>query len=79
MKRTVSMYEAKAHLSRVVMEVERTRQRVTITRHNKPVVDIVAHVEPADPLKQEPSLEGARFLADPCAPVDPADWPPEQR
>ena len=79
MKHTVSIYEAKAHLSRVVTEVERTRRPITITRHNRPVVDVVAHVVPADPLKQDARLKGARFLADPCAPVDPADWPMDQR
>ena len=75
MNRTVSTYEAKAHLSKLIAEVEQTRKPVTICRNRKPVVDLVAHVERANPLKQAPALKGAVFHGDPCAPVHPDDWP----
>lgn len=78
MKR-VSTYEAKAHLSRLIAEVQRTGKPVTICRNNQPVVDIVPHRQGHDPLDQDPALKGARFLGDPCAPASVADWPESAR
>lgn len=77
--KTVSTYEAKAHLSRLIAEVQRTGKPVTICRNNHPVVDIVPHREVPDPLQQTPQLMGARFLCDPCAPVCSEDWPESAR
>jgi antitoxin (DNA-binding transcriptional repressor) of toxin-antitoxin stability system len=31
------------------------------------------------PLRQDSSLKGAHFVADPCSPVDERDWPKELR
>jgi antitoxin (DNA-binding transcriptional repressor) of toxin-antitoxin stability system len=31
------------------------------------------------PLRQDTSLKGARFVGDPCSPVDERDWPKEAR
>lgn len=75
----VSTYEAKANLSRLISEVERTGHPVTICRNNQPVVDIVPHRETRDPLEQAPQLEGARFHGDPCAPLSAEDWPETAR
>lgn len=75
MRISVSTYEAKAHLSRLLAEVEKTGRTVTICRNKKPVVDLVAHRPAKDPLKQDPLLRGARFVGDPCKLVDEADWP----
>jgi len=77
--RSVSTYDAKAHLSRLIAEVERTGKPVTICRNNQPVVDIVPHRGSDDPLEQAPQLKGARFLGDPCAPVPVEDWPESAR
>lgn len=77
--KAVSTYEAKAHLSRLIAEVERTGKPVTICRNNLPVVDIVPHRESHDPLEQAPHLRGARFQGDPCAPVAVEDWPETAR
>lgn len=54
--KSVSTYEAKAHLSRLIAEVERTGKPVTICRNNHPVVDIVPHRESHDPLEQSDHL-----------------------
>jgi prevent-host-death family protein len=77
--KNVSTYEAKAHLSRLIAEVERTGTPVTICRNNRPVVDIVPHRDSHDPLTQAPHLAGARFHDDPCAPADQDDWPETAR
>jgi prevent-host-death family protein len=75
----VSTYEAKAHLSKLLATVQKTGNPITICRNKKPVADLVAHQEAADPLQQDPSLRGARFHGDPCRLVDEADWPTELR
>ena len=77
----MNLYEAKTTLSRLVNEVCATRSPVTICKNGKPVVDLTVHQgsDPDDPLKQDPLLRGARFLGDPCAPVDPEDWPEDLR
>jgi prevent-host-death family protein len=77
--KSVSTYEAKAHLSRLIAEVQRTGKPVTICRNNRPVVDIVPHHESHDPLDQAPQLKGAQFLGDPCAPISAQDWPESAR
>ena len=77
--KSVSTYEAKAHLSRLIAEVQKTGTPVTICRNNRPIVDIVPHREPHDPLEPAPHLQGARFLGDPCAPVAAEDWPESAR
>jgi prevent-host-death family protein len=38
---TVSIYEAKANLSRLIAEVERTGEEIVIRRHNVPVAKLV--------------------------------------
>ena len=77
--KTISIYQAKAHLSRLIAEVRRTGKPITICRNREPVVDLVVHREPRDLLRQDPSLKGAVFHCDPCAPVDREDWPDELR
>ena len=79
MKTAVNIYEAKAHLSRLIAEVLRTGKPITICRNGKPVVDLVAHRKPGNPLKQDPSLKGAVFHGDACAPAGQEDWPEDQR
>jgi len=39
---TVPLGEARDHLSEMVAEVQRTHERVTITRHGKPAVVLLA-------------------------------------
>lgn len=77
--KSVSTYEAKAHLSKLIAEVQKTGTPVTICRNNRPVVDIVPHRESRDPLEQAPQLKGARFLGDPCALASAEDWPESAR
>jgi prevent-host-death family protein len=42
MGRQVGVLEAKTHLSNLITEIETSGEMVTITRHGKPVVHIVA-------------------------------------
>jgi antitoxin (DNA-binding transcriptional repressor) of toxin-antitoxin stability system len=79
MRKKVNIYDAKAHLSRLIAELQRTGEPITICRNHEPVADLVPHRKRGDPLKPHPSLKGARFHGDPCAPVGKEDWPEELR
>ena len=79
MRPTLNIYEAKAHLSKLIAEVERTGKAITICRNGEPVVDLVRHRHASDPLVQDPSLGAAAYHGDPCAPVGQEDWPEELR
>jgi len=75
----INVYEAKAHLSKLIGRVEKGHETIVICRHGKPVADLVSHTPHEDPLAQDPSLKGAAFAGDPCAPVAEEDWPQELR
>jgi prevent-host-death family protein len=42
MRATSSVYEAKAKLSALINQVQRTREPVLLTRHGKPVAQLIA-------------------------------------
>lgn len=73
--KTINLYEAKTHLSKLVAEVENGGERIVLCRNGVPVADMIAHEKPATNTRPAPELAGARFLGDPCAPLDESDWP----
>ncbi len=75
----VNIYDAKAHLSRLIAEVEDSGRPVIICRNNEPVADLVPHRAVANPLVQDPHLAGAKYRCGPCAGVDERDWAAESR
>ncbi len=79
MRKAINIYEAKAHLSKLIAELQQTGEGITICRNHKPVADLVPHRKSEDPLKQDPRLRGAVFRGDPCAPIDAEDWPEDLR
>jgi len=74
-----NIYEAKARLSKLIHQVEKTRKAVTISRNGVPVADLVPHLSITNPLEQDKDLVGARYHCDPTLGVDERDWPIEQR
>jgi antitoxin (DNA-binding transcriptional repressor) of toxin-antitoxin stability system len=79
MTTAMNIYDAKAHFSKIVSEVERTGVHVVIYRHKVPVVEIVPLRAKSDPLITESGLKGAVFAGDPTAPLSPEDWPEGRR
>jgi len=75
MTTAMNIYNAKAHFSKIVSEVERTGIHVVIFRHKFPVAEIVTLRKKSDPLITNSALKGATFVGDPCAPLSPDDWP----
>jgi prevent-host-death family protein len=71
----INIYDAKAHLSHVVSEVERTGRRVVICRNRKPVADLVPHRAMSDPFEVDPALKGVVIHGDPAEALPPEDWP----
>jgi prevent-host-death family protein len=59
--RTVSIYEAKTHLSRLVAQVEQGEE-IEITRHGRPVARLVP--PPPRPKRRLGLLEGQGFVPD---------------
>jgi len=75
----INIYDAKAHLSKLILQVQDSGMPVTICRNNVPVVDLVPHSTVENPLKQDPALKGAHYIGDPFQGVDEEDWPQEDR
>jgi len=72
----INLYEAKTHLSRLIVELERGEDRIVLCRNGVPVADLTPHAKQSTSSREpDPELAGARFEADPCAPLDEADWP----
>ncbi len=46
---SVTIYEAKTHLSKLIAEVERTGEEIVIRRHNVPVAKLVPFRASAEP------------------------------
>ncbi len=73
--KTVNLYEAKAHLSKLIAEIEADGELVVLCRNGIPVADIVPHKPSGAAVGPDPELAGAQYLGDPCAPLDASDWP----
>jgi antitoxin (DNA-binding transcriptional repressor) of toxin-antitoxin stability system len=84
--KVVSIYEAKAHLSKLIASLEGSEDRIVLCRHGVPVADLIPHRKEAPLLEPNPALVGARFLGlSPVAKTDSAEkhtemieeeWPP---
>jgi len=73
--KTINLYEAKTHLSKLIAEIEAEGERVILCRNGVPVADLVRHQPSAADVEPDPELAGARYVSDPCAPLDESDWP----
>jgi prevent-host-death family protein len=60
---SVSIYEAKSQLSRLIAEVERTGEEIVIRRHNVPVAKLVPF-RPVIPPRQLGGWEGQMEMSD---------------
>ena len=76
---TITIYEAKTHLSRLIAQVEKTGRPVTICRGRKPVVEIVRRRAAKDLRKRDPKLSEVKFFCDPSEPLTAEMWPAEYR
>lgn len=71
----VNTHEAKTRLSALIAAVLEGREEVTICRNGIPAVKLVrVEHHPEDHFRQDPSLK-ALCHEDPCAPLEPEDWP----
>ncbi len=60
--KVVSIYEAKAHLSKLIASLEAGEERIVMCRHGVPVADLIPHRKEAPLLQPDPALVGARFV-----------------
>ena len=70
----VSIYEAKANLSKLIASLESGEERVVLCRHGVPVADLVPHRKESPLLEPDPALAGARFLESPVLRNTPTDF-----
>jgi prevent-host-death family protein len=75
---TVSVHEAKAKLSSLLLNVEQTGEMVVICRHGKPVADITRHRQRLR-TRAHPVMSKIKIKYDPTEEIDSADWPEEAR
>jgi prevent-host-death family protein len=75
---TVSIHEAKAKLSRILVDVEASGNTIVICRHGKPVADITPHRRRT---RTEPHPVMSKILIgyDPVEDLDLEDWPEDAR
>lgn len=71
----VNTMEAKTRLSALLAAVEETGEPVLICRNGRPVAELRPARRNVDPFGLDPALQGVVFHEDPCAPLDPEDWP----
>lgn len=58
----VSIYEAKANLSKLIASLESGEERVVLCRHGVPVADLVPHRKESPLMEPDSTLAGARFV-----------------
>lgn len=72
---TVSLNEAKTHLSALISRVERTGTPITISRHRHPVAEIVPIARHPRSIP-DPALASIKIDYDPTEPTE-AEWDAE--
>jgi len=69
---TVSIHEAKAHLSALISTVERLGEPVLICRHGRPVAEL-GPVSKGGRITPDPTLKRIKIKCDPTEPTE-AEW-----
>ena len=69
---SVSLHQAKTHLSSLVSNVERCGERVIIHKHGRAVAEIIP-VAGGSRIKTHPSLKKIKIKEDPTAPTT-GEW-----
>jgi prevent-host-death family protein len=69
---SVSIHEAKTHLSSLVADVEKRGETIILCRHGRAVAEIVP-LPSGSRIKTNPGLKGIKIKGDPTAPTE-AEW-----
>ena len=75
---TMSVHEAKAKLSSVLLAVEQTGETVVICRHGKPVADITPHRQRSR-TQCHPAMSRIKINYDPTEDIEEEAWPENLR
>ena len=74
--RTISTYDAKTHLSRILGEVEAENLEVIVTRHDRPIAKIIPFPQSSQP--RRPGLLSGKIVVtdgwDEFTHADEKDW-----
>lgn len=66
---TISLHEAKTHLSSLIDSIERSGERIIIERHGKPVAEL-SRISSKSRLKTDPRLKNIAINYDPIEPTE---------
>ncbi len=69
----VSVHEAKTKLSALLVDIEKTGEKVIICRQGKPVADLVPHRK-HNRLEPHPLMGQIRINYDPVEPLSEDEW-----
>ena len=72
--KTVSVHQAKTHLSALLADIEATGESFLVCRHGKPVAELVPH-HGTPRLKPHPVMSRIKMAYDPTEPLSEAEWP----
>ena len=70
---TVNVHNAKTNLSRLLSQVEKNGESVSICRNGKPVADLVPHRASKRNIKPHPVLGKIKIKYDPTEPLAPEE------
>ena len=72
--KTVTVHEAKTHLSQLLADIEKTGEGVIICRRDTPVASLIPHKRAvrSDP---HPLMRDVGIEYDPTAPLSSDEWP----
>lgn len=68
------MKKAKTQLPEIIQALEAREKSVVISQQRKLKADSVSNVARQNSLEPLPELLGARYVSNPCAPLDASDW-----
>lgn len=75
---TISVHEAKAQLSSLLLAVEQSGETVVVCRHGKPVADITPHRQRSR-TQSHPVMSRIKIKYDPTEDIETDAWPEDSR
>jgi len=76
--KSVNVHEAKTQFSKLLAEVQKSKERIVICRDGEPVADLVPHVR-KNRSRPHPKLGRIKIGYDPVEPLTEDEWPKSLR
>jgi prevent-host-death family protein len=76
--KSVNVHEAKTNFSKLLAEVQKSKERIVICRHGEPVADLVPHAR-KNRARPNATLRKIEIAYDPAEPLSEDEWPKAHR